>query len=87
MKILTIKVNDSREFDEREGWPQELRVEYDEAEIVLGIFEPWSHVVLKGPGDLIVTEARQKGSSYKLALGSPDESECESEGVKLRGRR
>jgi hypothetical protein len=83
LKILLVQTKDSHELDEREGWGEDLVREYDEAHVALGIVPGWTPVILKGPGDLTVLEAGKKKDKWLLAFGSPDESECVSEGQKL----
>lgn len=90
MKILTIDTNCTADFDpsdENCRWSPELQAAYDEADIVLGLFSPHSHLILKGPADLEVIDARDRiGGKWILLEGSADEEKCAAENDKLLGK-
>lgn len=85
MKILTIEANDTGLLN-RSSLSPSLQKEYDEADIVLGMFTPHSHLILKGPSDLVVRDVRQQWGRRErwIALdGSTDSDETAAENDKL----
>lgn len=90
MKVLTI---DRGSFPPQpDSWTQAVRDEYEEADIVIYLFSPYAHYIMKGPDDLVVKDARerwgQEGENRMVILeGSRDEDLCESESEKLRSPR
>lgn len=92
MKILTIDTSSTADFERgSDRWTPELQKAFDEADIVLGIFTPHSHLILKGPEGLEVIDAREKWETHTkrnrkywtFLRGSTDEDECAAENAKL----
>lgn len=96
LRILTINTSSTADF-ERGGdrWTPALEHEFTQADIVLGLFSPHSHLILKGPAGLEVVDAREAWASrrkqWTFLRGSRNEDDCAAENAKLlrrsRGRR
>lgn len=82
MKILTIE--DNIFPPEHDRWPKELQHKYQEADIVLYLFSPYSTYVMKAPSGVKVEDARSRiNGKFVYLEGSGSQIVCEMEHEKL----
>jgi len=75
MRILTISGD---EFPPQDiEWPDWLKRQCRDADIVLYLYEPNSHYIMKGPQDLHVSDVRSRvGGGYDIMAGSKNPAVC-----------